>query len=84
MRQSACICLYNNIGRYNAQIVSADKIIDILNVLLFRARQIYTKSAVNACIHEHIFVNLFGGYATPRKHAVFSRLALNSNQKMDT
>ena len=24
------------------------------------------------------FINLFGGYASPRKHAVFSRLALNS------
>ena len=25
------------------------------------------------------FVSVFGGYATPRKHTVFSRLALNSS-----
>ena len=48
-------------------------------LFLFRAKQIYTKSATDACIHKHFFVNLFGGYATPRKHIVFSRLALNSN-----
>ena len=29
-------------------------------------------------IHKCIFKILFGGYATPRKHEVFSRLALNS------
>jgi hypothetical protein len=27
----------------------------------------------------YFFIKLFGGYATPRKHIVFSRLALNSN-----
>jgi tRNA pseudouridine38-40 synthase len=28
----------------------------------------------------YFFIKLFGGYATPRKHAVFSRLALNSKE----
>ena len=30
-----------------------------------------------ACINEYFFKNFFGGYATPRKYAVFSRLAMN-------
>ena len=32
------------------------------------------------CLHSRALFskNLFGGYATPRKHTVFSRLALNS------
>ena len=37
---------------------------------------------MNACIREHILSNLFGGYATSRKHEVFSRLALNSYDKI--
>jgi hypothetical protein len=32
------------------------------------------------CLHSKAYAlsNLFGGYATSRKHAVFSRLVLNS------
>ena len=32
------------------------------------------------CLHSRALfcINLFGGYASPRKHGVFSRLALNS------
>jgi hypothetical protein len=32
------------------------------------------------CLHSKVYTlsNLFGGYAISRKHAVFSRLALNS------
>ena len=32
------------------------------------------------CLHSRALfcINLFGGYASPRKHVVFSRLALNS------
>jgi hypothetical protein len=36
------------------------------------------KYVMNARIREHILSNLFGGYATSRKHEVFSRLVLNS------
>ena len=34
-----------------------------------------------SCLHEcrHFYNILFGGYATPRKHLVFLRLALNSH-----
>ena len=35
--------------------------------------------AINKCIENDVMTDiLFGGYATPRKHIVFSRLALNS------
>jgi hypothetical protein len=36
------------------------------------------------CLHSKAYSlsNLFGGYATSRKHVVFSRLALNSNKML--
>ena len=36
------------------------------------------------CLHSRALfcINLFGGYASPRKHAVFSRLALNSYKNL--
>ena len=38
----------------------------------------YLKMTTHACMNVDIYNILFGGYATPRKHTVFSRLALNS------
>jgi hypothetical protein len=44
-------------------------------MLLFRAKQLY-KKIHDECLHSGMYfsIKLFGGYATPRKHAVFSRL----------
>ena len=36
---------------------------------------------MNAYIHKYFYPNLFGGYATARKHIVFSSLALNRYYK---
>lgn len=42
--------------------------------------QIDLSKKSDECLHSRALfcINLFGGYASPRKHVVFSRLALNS------